>query len=102
MISANPRLPEPSRFEPQAGGGDAIPGMTLRDWIAGQVIAAMISSDAGFSGMRDKNGQHCELDKSKLQQMAKNSYQAADAMLHARTPETKTPEPRERPRFGVR
>lgn len=90
MISPNPRIPDParhehSRLEPQLGGVAAgIPGMTLRDWIAGQVISAMISSDASFSGMRDKNGQHCELDKPKLNQMAKNSYQAADAMLQAR------------------
>lgn len=83
-ITANPRLPEPARFEPTLGGAPGIPGMTLRDWIAGQVIAAMISSDSTFSGMRDKNGQHCELDKPKLQNMAKNSYQAADAMLQAR------------------
>lgn len=83
-ISANPRLPEPARLETQLGGAAGIPGMTLRDWIAGQVIAAMISSDASFSGMRDKNGQHCELDKPKLNQMAKNSYQTADAMLQVR------------------
>jgi hypothetical protein len=88
MISANPRLPEPARLEPTLGGA-GIPGMTLRDWIAGQVISAMISSDAAFSGMRDKNGQHCELDKSKLNQMAKNSYQAADAMLLARAASAK-------------
>lgn len=83
-LSNNPRLPEPARLEPQLGQAGGMPEMTLRDWIAGQVIAAMISSDPGFSGMRDKNGQHCELDKSKLHNMAKNSYQAADAMLQAR------------------
>lgn len=94
-IYAYPSLPDAARPDHKLGA-PANPGMTLRDWFAGQVIAAMISSDSSFSGMRDKNGQHCELDRAKLNNMAKNSYQAADAMLAARCT-TKEIEPAARP-----
>lgn len=94
-IYAYPSLQDTARLDHKHGAA-ANPGMTLRDWFAGQVIAAMIASDSSFSGMRDKNGQHCELDRAKLNNMAKNSYQAADAMLLARGT-TKEIEPAARP-----
>lgn len=89
-VYAYPSLPEAARLDHKAGATQN-PGMSLKDWFAGQVIAAMIASDPAFSGVRDKNGQHCEIDKAKLNNMAKNSYQAAEAMMQAR-PATTTKE----------
>ncbi|MCE9608306.1 MAG: hypothetical protein K8U03_25755 [Planctomycetia bacterium] len=94
-IYAYPSLQDVGRLEHKAGGTSS-PGMTLKDWFAGQVIAAMVASDSSFAGMRDKNGQHCEIDKAKLNNMAKNSYQAAEAMMHARAA-TKDVDSHERP-----
>ena len=59
-------------------------GMTLKDWFAGQIIAAMVGSDAANASLRDKNGQLCQIDESKLANMAKNAYQAAEALIQAR------------------
>jgi len=36
------------------------PGMTLKDWFAGPIIAAMLGSDPANSSQRDKNGQLCK------------------------------------------
>jgi hypothetical protein len=59
-------------------------GMTLKDWFAGQIIAAMLGSDASNSSQRDKNGQLCKMDQAKLANMAKSAYQAAEALLQVR------------------
>lgn len=95
-IFAYPSVQDAGRLDHKVGATQN-PGMTLKDWFAGQVIAAMIASDSSFSGMRDKNGQHCELDKAKLNNMAKNSYQAAEAMMQARAATAKEAEPIARP-----
>lgn len=67
-------------------------GMTLRDWFAGQIIAAMLGSDASNASQRDKNGQLCKMDQAKLANIARSSYQAAEALLQVRA----ELEPRER------
>jgi len=59
-------------------------GMTLKDWFAGQIIAAMLGSDPSHSSLRDKNGQLCQMDQSKLANMAKSAYQAAEALMQVR------------------
>ena len=59
-------------------------GMTLTDWFAGQIIAAMLGSDSSNSSQRDKNGQLCKMDQARLANMAKSAYQAADALMQVR------------------
>jgi hypothetical protein len=63
---------------------DCFDQLTLRDWFAGQVIAAMIGSDAALSAQRDENGRHCGFNASRLANMATNAYQAAEALIQAR------------------
>lgn len=58
-------------------GGDYIPGMTLRDWFAGQALAGMFSIWANRLSVGDKN-------ETRGQWMARNAYDMADAMLAAR------------------
>ena len=59
-------------------------GMTLKDWFAGQIIAAILGSDPSNSTQRDGNGQLCKMDQSKLANMAKSAYQVAEAMMQVR------------------
>jgi hypothetical protein len=66
-------------------------GMTLKDWFAGQIIAALLGSDPANSSQRDKNGQLCPMDPSKLANMAKSAYQAAEALMQARAAEQSGP-----------
>jgi hypothetical protein len=61
-----------------------IPGMTLQDWFAGQVIAAMLGSDSSFASQRDDNGRLCAIEPTRLANIAKNAYQTAEAMMQAR------------------
>jgi len=61
-----------------------IPGMTLQDWFAGQIIAAMIGSDPAYSSTRDKDGRLCGIEPARLANMSKNAYQTAEAMMKAR------------------
>lgn len=51
-------------------------GMSLRDWFAGQAMAALIIANGGHS---------CALGLGS----AKDAYSAADAMLAARSPSSK-------------
>jgi len=55
-------------------------GLTLRDWFAGQAIAAIITATSA--------GQHhpgrSKPDASTLEGMALDAYELADALLHAR------------------
>ena len=62
----------------------AMPGMTLQDWFAGQVIAALLGSDSSYSSQRDQNGQLCSMEPNRLANMAKTAYQAAESMMHVR------------------
>jgi hypothetical protein len=59
-------------------------GMTLKDWFAGQVIAAMVGSDPSNASQRDSNGQLCKMEQSKLANMARSAYQVAEAMMQVR------------------
>ena len=51
-------------------GGDYVPGMTLRDWFAGQALAALISHYEGEDGSMDG--------------IPADAFQYADAMIAAR------------------
>jgi len=62
-------------------------GMTLKDWFAGQVIAAMLGSDPANSNQRDSNGQLCQMDQTKVANLAKSAYQIAEAMMQVRAAE---------------
>lgn len=57
------------------------PGMTLRDYFAGQVINGLMS-DGGTQAIVSKLAR--EADKSPLSYLAVASYEIADAMLEAR------------------
>jgi hypothetical protein len=58
-----------SEITGQPINGYFAPGMTLRDWFAGQALAAMLSYNGG-SAFWDRD--------------AKNAYSAADAMISER------------------
>lgn len=62
-----------------------IPGMTMQDWLAGQIIAAMLGSDPANCNQRDVNGRLCGIEPQRMANMAKIAYQAAEAMMHARS-----------------
>lgn len=55
---------------------DDTPGMTLRDWFAGQALVGMVTSDR-----KSKEGEDGNSARSRL---ATASYRMADAMLEAR------------------
>lgn len=63
--------------------GDAAPGMTLRDWFAGQALAGFASDNTALS---IKEGETVEEAHRRCWQMFANSaYVAADAMIAERT-----------------
>jgi hypothetical protein len=64
-------------------------GMTLKDWFAGQIIAAMLGCDPSNSSQRDSNGQLCKMDQSKVANLTKSAYQIAEAMMQVRAAEQK-------------
>ena len=61
-------------FPAMTPGGYCTPGMTLRDWFAGQALAALITSEVNES-------QHGD---------SEDAYMYADAMLAARDRDTTT------------
>lgn len=61
-----------------------IPGMTLQDWFAGQILASMIGSDPMNANNRDENGRLCGMEPTRLANMAKAAYQAAEALAQCR------------------
>lgn len=61
-----------------------IPGMTMQDWLAGQIIANMLGSDPANCNQRDGNGRLCGFEPARMANMAKIAYQAAEAMMQAR------------------
>lgn len=61
-----------------------IPGMTMQDWLAGQIIASLLGSDPTNANQRDVNGRLCGIEPLRMANMAKIAYQAADAMMVAR------------------
>jgi len=54
------------------------PGMTLRDWFAGQALGAIVTATS--------NGQHqpARDERNLIEGMAHDAYELADAMLDAR------------------
>jgi hypothetical protein len=80
MPYASAPAPVPLPSVPNCGIDD----LTLRDWFAGQVFAAMIGSDSALSAQRDDNGRPCGINPSRLSNMAKTAYQTADALMQAR------------------
>jgi hypothetical protein len=58
------------------------PGMTLRDWFAGQALGAIITATS--------NGQHypAREGQSLIEGMAQDAYELADTMLAERAKET--------------
>jgi hypothetical protein len=65
--------------------------MTLNDWFAGQIMAAMLGSDPSNSSHRDSNGQLCGMDQTKLVNMAKTAYQVANALMQVRSGASNVP-----------
>lgn len=61
---------------------DGAKGMSLRDWMAGQAMAAFISEPV--EGQRQDTAQAIAMDPSVAGWFAERAYQMADAMLVAR------------------
>jgi len=61
----------PSEWTLPEGGSLTGPGMTLRDWFAGQA-------------MRDLKNLHMNMNDYQIEQRAKEAYALADAMLRER------------------
>ena len=61
-------------FPAMTPGGYCTPGMTLRDWFAGQALAALIASEVNETSHGD----------------SEDAYMYADAMLAARDRDTTT------------
>jgi hypothetical protein len=60
------------------------PGMTLRDWFAGQVVPAVIAATS--AGQHHPGGSLVPNDERSIaQRIAADAYDLADAMLAART-----------------
>lgn len=66
----------------------AWPGMTLRDWFAGQALAAFLSSETAQEQLQEAVVTMCGPDDDRREVinkiLAKRSYWLADAMLAAR------------------
>ena len=60
-----------------AGEAFRAPGMSLRDWFAGQALA-------GYSTERPPNIGDTEVDVAVRRRFARSAYMMADAMLEAR------------------
>ncbi len=60
------------------------PGMTMQDWLAGEIIAALLGSDPANANQRDPNGRLCGIEPARMANMAKIAYQAAEAMMQHR------------------
>jgi hypothetical protein len=65
-----PAFPQPNQIHPGNNDPGSGPGMTLRDWFAGQALAGMIA--------------RIDYDKVPETHIAQWAYDQADAMLKAR------------------
>jgi len=70
-IENPPAFPHEYWFEPKCG-------MSLRDWFAGQVVAAIVSA------LTSTQGENHYLETTDFSMEAADAYQAADAMLAER------------------
>jgi len=59
-------------------------GMSLRDWFAGQALAGLLANPGGPFQANDRDG--WDIVNCTLDDVARLSYQASDAMLAARSP----------------
>ncbi len=59
------------------------PGMSLRDWFAGQALAGFVSDAATLGGF-DKSAAELGMNNGEI--VAAAAYKLADAMLAARNP----------------
>ena len=80
----NPAAFPSRKDEPMVGGGsyrNDAPGMTLRDWFAGQALSGVIAATSAGQHRPGKSepGEHIRFA------IARDSYDMADAMLAART-----------------
>ena len=66
MVTGGPAFPSSGLY----------PGMTLRDWFAGQALRGLLAD--GVSGYGDRS-------KTTVEELSIAAYQRADAMLEART-----------------
>jgi hypothetical protein len=85
---AFPFIPNPGLSMVEAGSAHH-QGMTLKDWFAGQIIAAMVGSDPANSNQRDENGQLCGMNETKLVNMAFNAYLTAEMLMRVRAADQK-------------
>lgn len=78
-----PAFPSDWRFP--SGESATCPGMTLRDWFAGQALAGLISSsEAHFRGDSSDKAAIAEWRAEVDRRWAGYCYEMADAMLKAR------------------
>lgn len=70
-------FPQPVTVGPNDDMYPAYPGMTLRDWFAGQALAGICSDGAALRRFQEAGLQASEV-------AAQSAYAAADAMLAAR------------------
>lgn len=75
MASNPPAFPGQPRGSDGAPCGDHIPGMTLRDWFAGQALAGLCAAFARAQTMRGEPQSAAD---------ARWAYERADAMLAER------------------
>jgi len=65
---------------------DGLPGMSLRDWFAGQALASLgrVFFDQGF--LKDKDGKNDGLEYfEEIIDVARSAYEMADAMIKQRS-----------------
>lgn len=63
-------------------GGTGHPGMSLRDWFAGQALVGVNASPALFEAVTSA----CAGSGAHYERLARHAYMQADAMLEARKP----------------
>lgn len=81
-----PAFPFPTHNEEGACGQDAHPGMTLRDWFAGQAMAGHVLHHA-TDGRNDRRTKESKMSDFAIH-AAYDAYVIADALLAARMNES--------------
>lgn len=81
-----PAFPIPDvRTHDGMGISEGSPGMTLRDWFAGQVIPSIVAATATGNHQPNHGSYGSRAEECSLEQlMALDAYRLADAMLAAR------------------
>lgn len=76
-------FPQPMAISPNGDAYPAYPGMTLRDWFAGQALAGLCANPGGPYQANDRSGWglvNCGTDD-----IGGEAYRLADAMLAERS-----------------